>query len=267
MVTVDFNSRYRNLRDMKSVLKLENVTKHYGTVHALQGATLELYSGEITALVGDNGAGKSTLVKVISGVIQPTTGSMQVLGESVVFLNPQMARTAGVHTVFQDLALVDSLTTAENMFLGAELKHRFLNREIPILNRQKMKIETIKALGVLGITTLKDPSTRIESLSGGQRQSVAIARAVRDSAPIVILDEPTAALGVSQSEQVLGLMKRLKVSGTAVLVVSHNLREVFSVSDRVIVMRLGKIVANFQTKDVTEEDVVLAIVGSARDGN
>lgn len=251
---------------MKPTLSLKAITKHYGTVHALQGASLELFAGEITALVGDNGAGKSTLVKIISGIVQPTNGALEVNGKPVILLNPQVARSAGIHTVFQDLALVDSLTTSENMFLGSEIRLKLFNWSLPILDRKKMKIETMKALSILGITTLKDPSMRIESLSGGQRQSVAIARAVRDSAPIIVLDEPTAALGVSQSEQVLQLMNRLRENGTAVLVISHNLREVFSISDRVVVMRLGKIVASFLTKDVTEEVVVSAIVGSFPEG-
>jgi ABC-type sugar transport system ATPase subunit len=248
--------------DHPVVLQAHDVSRHYGSIVALKGASLTLRAGEVAALVGDNGAGKSTLVKLMSGVIQPSGGEIEVAGTRVSLSDPQAARDLGIHTVFQDLALVDCLTTIENMFLGNELHATLMGRRMPWLDRRRMRRETMAALANLGITTLRDPGVRIESLSGGQRQSVAIARAVREEAKLVILDEPTAALGVSQAAQVLQLMQNLRAAGTAVLVVSHNLREVFAVTDRVIVLRLGEVVAEFRTSETSEAEVVAAIVGS-----
>lgn len=245
-------------------LEVRDVRKSFGSVVALQGASLALRRGEVTALVGDNGAGKSTLVKVISGVIQPDSGEIQVAGRQAHMRDPQAGRALGIHTVFQDLALVNPLSTTENMFLGDEIRTRLLGVKVPWLNRTAMRRETRRALGELGITTLKDVNTPIEALSGGQRQSVAIARAVREHAHVVMLDEPTAALGVTQAQQVLALMGRLREAGTAVMVISHNLREVFAVADKIVVLRLGRVVANFRVHETNEEEVVSAIVGTKR---
>jgi D-xylose transport system ATP-binding protein len=245
---------------------VEGINKRFGAVEALRGASLALAAGEVTALVGDNGAGKSTLVKIMSGVLAPDDGTLLFRGQPLALRDPHAARNQGIHTVFQDLALVDTLSTVENMFLGDELKLRVFGVRTPWLDRARMRRETMRALGDLGITTLRDPLTRIESLSGGQRQSVAIARAVRERAPLVMLDEPTAALGVTQAAQVLKLMDRLRDAGTAVLVISHNLREVFAVADRVIVLRLGRVVAEFLIRETSEEEVVSAIVGARFSG-
>jgi len=251
--------------DHPVALEVRAARKSFGHVTALQGASLTLRRGEVTALVGDNGAGKSTLVKVISGVIQPDSGSIHVDGEEVTMRDPQAGRKKGIHTVFQDLALVNPLSTTENMFLGDEIRTKIGPVTIPWLNRRAMRRETWRALGDLRVTTLKDVNVPIEMLSGGQRQSVAIARAVRERAAVVLLDEPTAALGVSQAEQVLELIGRLREQGTAVMVISHNLREVFAVADRIVVMRLGRVAANFSANDTNEEEVVSAIVGSRRE--
>jgi ABC-type sugar transport system ATPase subunit len=251
--------------DHQVALEVRAAHKSFGHVTALQGASLTLRRGEVTALVGDNGAGKSTLVKVISGVIQPDSGSIHVDGEEVTMRDPQAGRKKGIHTVFQDLALVDPLSTTENMFLGDEIRTKIGPVTIPWLNRRAMRRETWRALGDLRVTTLKDVNVPIEMLSGGQRQSVAIARAVRERAAVVLLDEPTAALGVSQAEQVLELIGRLREQGTAVMVISHNLREVFAVADRIVVMRLGRVAANFSAIDTDEEEVVSAIVGTRRE--
>jgi ABC-type sugar transport system ATPase subunit len=248
------------------VFQVSDIHKSFGHVVALQGASLALRAGEVTALVGDNGAGKSTLVKVMSGVLQPDAGDLAVAGRPVHLRDPKDARAQGIHTVFQDLALVDALSTAENMFLGTEVRTRIGGVSLPWLNRREMRRASRAALNELGITTLKDVNTPIEALSGGQRQSVAIARAVRERAYVVMLDEPTAALGVTQAEQVLALMGRLRAAGTAVLVISHNLREVFAVTDNIVVLRLGRVVAEFRTSETTEEEVVSAIVGVARPG-
>jgi ABC-type sugar transport system ATPase subunit len=246
-------------------LEVRDVSKSFGSVVALRGASLSLRPGQVTALVGDNGAGKSTLVKVMAGVLQPDSGQLVVGGSAVQLRDPQAAARHGIHTVFQDLALVDSMSTADNMFLGSEVRTTVAGIRLPWLNRKAMRRETRRALSDLGITTLSDVNTRIESLSGGQRQSVAIARAVREQAAVVMLDEPTAALGVTQAAHVLDLMARLRTAGTAVLVISHNLREVFAVTDNVVVLRLGRVVAEFRTGDTTEEEVVSAIVGTRAD--
>ncbi|HWH21353.1 MAG TPA: ATP-binding cassette domain-containing protein [Solirubrobacterales bacterium] len=251
--------------DHPVALEVRAARKSFGHVTALQGASLTLRRGEVTALVGDNGAGKSTLVKVISGVIQPDSGSIHVAGEEITMRDPQAGRAKGIHTVFQDLALVDPLSTTENMFLGDEIRTKVGPFTLPWLNRRAMRRETRRALGDLRVTTLKDVEVPIEMLSGGQRQSVAIARAVREQAAVVLLDEPTAALGVSQAEQVLELIGRLREQGTAVMVISHNLREVFAVADRIVVMRLGRIAANFTVANTNEEEVVSAIVGTRRE--
>ena len=245
-------------------LEVDNVSKSFGSINALEGASLKIASGRVTALVGDNGAGKSTLVKIMSGILTPTSGQLRVDGKPVELREARAAREQGIHTVFQDLGLVGSLSIVENMFLCTEMKHSFFGIRTPLLNRDAMRIAARKALDNLGVTTVKDIEAPVESLSGGQRQTVAIARAVRDHARVVILDEPTAALGVAQSAQVLKLMERLRASGTAVLVVSHNLREVFAVADTVIVLRLGRVAQVFETKDTTEEEVVGAIMGVQR---
>jgi ABC-type sugar transport system ATPase subunit len=251
----------------ESILTVDAVSKSFGTVVALREASMALHAGRVTALVGDNGAGKSTLVKIVAGVLKPDHGRLLVQGSEVELRDPQVARRHGIHTAFQDLALVGSLSTVENMFLGSELRTSVRGIPTPWLDRKAMRKEAEHALNRLGITTLSDVGRQIEKLSGGQRQTVAIARAVREQARLVILDEPTAALGVAQSAHVLELIQRLREHGTAVLVISHNLREVFAVSDEVVVLRLGQVVARYETKDTHEEQVVAAIVGAKpRDG-
>jgi D-xylose transport system ATP-binding protein len=247
--------------------EVANVSKSFGSINALEGASLKIAAGRVTALVGDNGAGKSTLVKIMSGVLTPTAGALRIDGQAVEFREPRAARRLGIHTVFQDLGLIGPLSIVENMFLCSELRHRVLGLPTPFLDRGAMRIAARGALDNLGVTTVRDIDAPVESLSGGQRQTVAIARAVREKARMVILDEPTAALGVAQSAQVLKLMERLRASGTAVLVVSHNLREVFAVSDVVVVMRLGRISQIFETSQTTEEEVVGAIMGVQRRGH
>lgn len=245
-----------------AALAVENVTKSFGSIAAIQGASLQVAAGRVTALVGDNGAGKSTLVKMMSGLLSPDTGSVLVNGRPVDLRDPRSARRHGIHTVFQDLGLVGSLSIVENMFLCSEIRLRAMGLRTPFLDREAMRGAARQALDNLGITTVRDIDAPVESLSGGQRQSVAIARAVRERARVVILDEPTAALGVAQAAQVLRLMERLRAAGTGVLVVSHNLREVFAVSDAVVVLRLGKVAQVFETSQTDEEEVVSAIVGA-----
>jgi ABC-type sugar transport system ATPase subunit len=243
-------------------LEVDGVSKSFGSIAALEDVSLGIAAGRVTALVGDNGAGKSTLVKIMSGVLAPTAGSLRVDGRPVELRDPRAARQHGIHTVFQDLGLVGSLSIVENMFLCTETRIRALGIRTPFLDRESMRSAARTALDDLGVTTVKDIDAPVESLSGGQRQSVAIARAVREKARVVILDEPTAALGVAQAAQVLRLMERLRASGTAVLVVSHNLREVFAISDAVVVLRLGRVAQIFETSKTDEEEVVGAIVGA-----
>jgi D-xylose transport system ATP-binding protein len=247
-------------------LEVDNVSKSFGSINALDGVSLRIAADRVTALVGDNGAGKSTLVKILSGVLTPTSGTLRVDGNPVVLREARAARAYGIHTVFQDLGLVGPLTIAENMFLCAEKRVRMFGLPTPFLDREGMRLAARQALDNLGVSTVRDIEATVESLSGGQRQTVAIARAVRERARVVILDEPTAALGVAQSAQVLKLIGRLRDAGTAVLVVSHNLREVFAVSDIVVVLRLGKVAQVFETSRTNEEEVIGAIMGVRRRG-
>jgi ABC-type sugar transport system ATPase subunit len=214
--------------ETRYVLRAENISKRFGAVVALDGASLDIPAGKVTALVGDNGAGKSTLVKTLSGVVRPDGGTIRVGGQIVQISDPRVARGLGIHTVFQDLALVGSLDIVENVFLGSELYKTVAGVRTPLLDRQRMTDATTRALADLRVTTISDLTLPVESLSGGQRQTVAIASAVRQEARLLILDEPTAALGVKQAGEVLRTVERLRESGAAVLLISHNLREVFA---------------------------------------
>ncbi|GAB3597046.1 ATP-binding cassette domain-containing protein [Microbacterium tumbae] len=248
--------------DRPPVFEARGIAKSFGGITALEEVTLALRPGVVTALVGDNGAGKSTFVKCMTGVIQPDHGVLRVDGQDVEFRDPRAARRHGIQSVFQDLALVESLSIIENMYLCSELRIHAFGIPTPVLDRTRMERLASGSLRRLGTTTIQDIHAKVESLSGGQRQSIAIARAVLEEAKVVILDEPTAALGVEQSRQVLNLIARLREEGTAVMVISHNLREVFEVSDQVAVMRLGRLRAIYETSTVTEEEVVAAIMGA-----
>ena len=218
-----------------------------------------MFAGEIVALVGDNGAGKSTLIKCISGVHPPDKGTILVGGEEVKIHVPNDATRLGIETVYQDLALCDNLDVVANMFLGRETARPQLIGPIKELPMEKRSLGVLDGLHV---TTIPSVRQRVVSLSGGQRQSVAISRSVMWSAKVVILDEPTAALGVAQTEQVLALIRRLREQGLGVIVITHNLHEVFAVADRIIVLRLGRRVATFTHAGTSPEDVVAAITGA-----
>jgi D-xylose transport system ATP-binding protein len=261
-VTPFGDAMYDNSRDS---LTVTGIRKAFGHVVALDGANLKVPFGKVTALVGDNGAGKSSLVKVISGVYLPDEGTIQIGDDDVTLESPNAARRIGIHTVYQDLALADNLDVVENLFLGSELRRQILGVPTRFIDRKRMEAVAEDLLDRLGITTIRDLRSKIESLSGGQRQTVAIARAMRESARVVILDEPTAALGVKQSRQVQKSVLRLCEEGAGVLVISHNLREVFEVADYIAVMRLGRVVRVFEAKDATEEEVVSEIVGISND--
>ena len=238
------------------ILRMEGIGKTFGAVRALSGVNFELKAAEVIGLVGDNGAGKSTLVKTISGVGPAEEGECFFEGKLVQITSPQVASRRGIETVYQDLALCDNLDVTSNLFLGHELRTRY-----GLLDTVEMER---RALAVLKSLDVKIPSARalVASLSGGHRQSIAVAKTILRQAKMVILDEPTAALGVAQTRQVLNLIKRLREQGLAVLVISHNMVDVFEVADRIVVMRLGKNIATFQTRDTNSAQVVAAITGA-----
>jgi ABC-type sugar transport system ATPase subunit len=220
------------------LLGLRGISKHFGPVQALNDVDLDVPAGQITALVGDNGAGKSTLIKIIAGIWAPSGGEITWDGEPVDIRTPKEADQLGIATVYQDLALCDNLDIVQNMFLGHEqLSHR-------LLDETQMELMAKQTLADLSVTTVQSVRQPVGSLSGGQRQSVAVARAVMRDARLVIMDEPTAALGVSQTAQVLDLIKTIGAQGITVIVISHNLNDVFEVADRLAVLYLGRLVSS-----------------------
>ena len=240
----------------ESVLSLAGVNKRFGAVQALTDVHLDVAAGEVVALVGDNGAGKSTLVKVISGVHQPDSGTITFDGRQVSPRGPSQAQALGIATVFQDLALCDNLDVVGNLFLGQERSRG------PIIDEVEMEKESWRLLRSL---SAKIPSVRIPiaALSGGQRQTVAIARSLVGDPKVVMLDEPTAALGVAQTAEVLNLIERLKENGHGVILISHNMADVQAVADRIVVLRLGKNAAEFRTEEATTQELVAAITGAS----
>jgi len=243
------------------VLQLRQINKRFGAVQALSNVDFEVHSDEVVALVGDNGAGKSTLIKTIAGAYRPDEGQYIWEGREVVVNSPREATDLGVETVYQDLALCDNLDVVANLYLGREEARPTGPRSTHMLREIEMER---RATDVLRDLSVKIPSVRVQiaNLSGGQRQSVAVARSVMWNSKVVLLDEPTAALGVEQTRQVKDLIMRLRAKGLGVVVISHNLADVFEVSDRIIVMRLGRRVATFHTANSTTEQVVGAITGA-----
>ncbi|GHO73254.1 ABC transporter ATP-binding protein [Ktedonobacter sp. SOSP1-85] len=237
------------------ILQMRGIGKHFGAVRALNNVDFEVYPGEVVALVGDNGAGKSTLVKTISGVQPADEGEVLVNGQPVALSSPQTSSRLGIETVYQDLALCDNLDVVSNLFLGHELT------TVGALSEIEMERRSLEVLRTLDV---KLPSARaiVSTLSGGQRQSIAVAKTILRNAKVVLLDEPTAALGVAQTKQVLNLIRRLREQGLGVVVISHNMADVFEVADRIIVMRLGQRVATFDANTTTNERVIAAITGA-----
>jgi D-xylose transport system ATP-binding protein len=243
------------------ILELKKISKRFGAVQALSEVDFEVYPSEVVGLVGDNGAGKSTLVKVIAGTYQPDSGQYIFNGQEVSVNNPHQANVLGIQTVYQDLALCDNLDVVANLYLGREETQAVipgLFYSIDEITMEQRALHFIEDLHV-NIPSIR---SRIATLSGGQRQSVAVARAVMWNSKVVLLDEPTAALGVEQTHQVKELIVRLREQGLGVVVISHNLVDIFDVSDRIIVLRLGKSVATFQTHVSNPEQVVSAITGA-----
>jgi len=242
------------------VLETNNLCKNYGGIEALKNASFSMKKGETIAIVGDNGAGKSTFVKNITGVEKSTSGTVRFFGEEVNFENPFEARRAGIETVYQNLALIDFLNVTENMFLGKELT--FFNFGLfSWLNKRKMKKEAKKLLSKTNVH-INNLDQKLVNMSGGQRQCIAIARAAGWGEKLIIMDEPTAALGVKETSAVEQIIQGLKERQISVLIISHNLRQVFDLADKICVFRQGKIVSMMNTKDVTEEQVVSKITGA-----
>jgi D-xylose transport system ATP-binding protein len=232
------------------ILSLRGINKTFGPVHVLKDVDFDAYAGKVTALVGDNGAGKSTLIKCIAGIYVAESGEITFEGKKVEIENPRDATALGIEVVYQDLALCDNLDIVQNMFLGRE------ERTGIVLNEPSMETLAAKTLDGLSVRTVKSIRQVVSSLSGGQRQTVAIARAVLWNSKLVILDEPTAALGVAQTEQVLKLVRRLADNGLAVILISHNLNDVFAVADYIAPLYLGTMTTQVQTKDVSASQVV-----------
>lgn len=243
------------------ILETKNLTKHYGGVHALEGADFILKRGEHVAIMGDNGAGKSTFVRQITGVEQRTRGKVIFDGKEVNFAGPLDAREAGIETVFQTLALADDLNVPDNLFLGREKTKLNWLGPFRILDYKAMKEDTMAGLVKTGV---KIPNIRntIANMSGGQRQCVAIARTATFASKLTIMDEPTAALGVQETAQVENIIRTLKEQGESLILVSHNMRQVFDLVDRIIVFRRGRIVANLNKEDTDGQDVVAYITGA-----
>lgn len=254
--SVDASSSPRRPPDGEAILRMKGIGKSFGAVRALNNVDFEVYPGEVVGLVGDNGAGKSTLIKTIAGVGPADEGEIFVEGQPVKITSPQVATHLGIETVYQDLALCDNLNVVSNLFLGREEHTRF--GALKEIDMEQRSLEVLRTLDV------KLPSVRaiVSTLSGGQRQSIAVAKTILRNAKVILLDEPTAALGVAQTRQVLNLIRRLREQGLAVVVISHNLADVFEVVDRVIVLRLGRRVGTFEVKNTTPEQVVAAITGA-----
>jgi simple sugar transport system ATP-binding protein len=247
------------------LLEARGIVKSFGRVRALRGAGFTVHPGEVVALIGDNGAGKSTLVKVLSGVLVPDAGEIVFEGRNVTIPNPIAARELGIETVYQDLALAPDLESSANLFLGREEVRGGILGRLGFLDKAAMRHRTKEAFGQLGVG-VQDPTAAVATLSGGQRQGVAVARAVTWAGKIVFMDEPTAALGVVQTRAVLQLIRRVRDTGLSVVLISHNMPEVMEVSDRVEVLRLGERVAQFKTSEASMEELVGAMTGALDQG-
>ncbi|QKC96562.1 ATP-binding cassette domain-containing protein [Mesorhizobium sp. NZP2298] len=243
-------------------LVARNIAKRFGALTALANVDLEIRSGEVLALLGDNGAGKSTFIKILAGAHAPSDGELVVEGKPVAFSSPKDAASSGIATIFQELALSENLSIAENVFLGRELKRSIFG--VPFLKRQEMRLRVDGLLKELD-AHISDPEAPVGSLSGGQRQAVAICRALNLNAKLVIMDEPTAALAVAETRKVLALTRRLAARGCAVVLISHNISEVFEVADRIVVFRRGRKVAERLATETNHEEVVSLITGAHPD--
>ena len=248
---------------MDPVLIAKGVSKKYGTVVALDNADLELYPGEVLGVIGDNGAGKSTLIKVLCGAVIPDGGEILLDGKKVNFTSPIEARTLGIETVYQNLALSPALSITDNMFLGREIRQKgFLGKFFRFLDSKAMADEARKRLSDLGLLTIQNINQLVETLSGGQRQGVAVARATSFGTKVVIMDEPTAALGVKESRRVLELISEVRARGIPIILISHNMPHVFEVADRIHIHRLGTRLCVIDPKKHEMSDAVAFMTGA-----
>ena len=240
------------------LLEAKKISKRFGGVHALEEVDFRLHAGEVVALAGDNGAGKSTLIKIVSGVFPPDSGEIAFQGERIALANPQDARARGIETIYQDLALADNLDVGANVFLGREPMTRWLG--LKVIDRRRMREEAARTLDTLdiGLDRLDRP---VRALSGGQRQCVAIGRALHWQAKIMIMDEPTAALGVPEQRKVLALIQSLKARGVGIIFISHNLQDIFAASDRIVVLRRGVNAGERATAGANPDEIVRMMVG------
>ncbi len=246
-----------------AVLQARGIDKHFGPVHALKNVDFSVHAQEIVALIGDNGAGKSTLINALTGVFPYDHGEIVFAGRPVRFASPHEARSAGIETVYQDLAIAPHLDSVANIFLGREYRQTGLLGRLGFLDKDRMYSETSAQLKQLGVR-VPNLRRRLVTLSGGQRQGVAVARAVMWASKVVIMDEPTAALGVAQTALVLNLMRQVRDNGIPVVFISHNMPHVFEVADRIVVLRLGEVVAELDPRQATIDDSVSAMTGSLR---
>jgi len=250
---------------VEPILKARGLVKRYGRIVALDHADFDLMPGEVLAVIGDNGAGKSTLIKALCGAITPEAGEISLGGEPVSFRSPLDARRAGIETVFQSLALAPSMTIADNMFLGRERRTKGLfGRFLHNLDMRTMRREARAALSELGLATIQDINQRVETLSGGQRQGIAIARAAAFSSRVIFMDEPTAALGVKESRKVLDLIADVRRKGISIVLISHNMPHVFEIADRIHIHRLGSRACVVDPKSISMSDAVAIMTGAKR---
>ena len=249
--------------NVSPVLQARGLVKRYGRVTALNGSDFDLMPGEILAVIGDNGAGKSSLIKALSGAITPDEGEIMLEGKALRFSNPMEAREIGIETVYQNLAVAPSLNIADNLFLGRELRcPGFRGKWLRMLDKKAMREKAKKQLTDLGLLTIQDITQAVESLSGGQRQGVAVARSALFGSKVVIMDEPTAALGVNESRRVLNLIQEVRARGLPVILISHNMPHVFEVADRIHVHRLGKRIDIISPQTHTMSDAVAIMTGA-----
>ena len=247
------------------ILKARNLVKRYGRVTAIDHCDFDLYPGEILAVIGDNGAGKSSLIKAVSGATIPDAGEVWLEGQKVNFHSPNDAREAGIETVYQQLAMSPALSIADNMFMGREIRKKgFLGKYLRMLDRAEMQRIARQKLSDLGLMTIQNINQAVETLSGGQRQGVAVARAAAFGSKVIILDEPTAALGVKESRKVLELILDVKSRGIPIILISHNMPHVFEVADRIHIHRLGKRLCVVDPKDISMSDAVALMTGAMR---
>jgi fructose transport system ATP-binding protein len=252
------------MSERQPILEARGLVKRFGQVTALDGADFELYPNEIVAIIGDNGAGKSTLIKALSGALQPDDGEIRLEGTRVRFRSPGDARAAGIETVYQDLAVAPSLDIASNIFLGREARYRGpLGLAFRLLDKRRMRREAAEHFAELQIA-VQSITQPVESLSGGQRQGVAVARAAKWARRLAIMDEPTAALGVRETRQVLDLILRVRAGGLPVIIISHDMPHVFELADRILIMRLGKRVAVVTPQTHTMPEAVAIMTGATK---